>query len=350
MMRHALRTAVVGAVDVVLIRAFHISHGFWLGMTSIIVLQPYSSGTVRKGLQRVAGTVGGGFLAALLAATIHTDTGIVLVITACSILTLALYAIDYGWYSFFLTPTFVLLSLPYLRDWRFASVRILTTLVGALVSVIAMRVLWPQSLRVELGRLLARSASATATYLHAVLEWWSTPAPARKAAERTLLAPARRACGLTSQDAEEALDRVMLEPGLPTLGPDRRHALETEAALTFTTYIRRPHQHPPHHAQPPPRRRLRRARSPVRLRLRHLPGSQRHARFRRALRPQLPIRTDAPADGTPGRHPRTRRCRHCHRRPLPIRTPLSPLVSDEPALTLRSFVRISPAQNSPEPQ
>jgi len=239
MMRHALRTAVVGAVDVVLIRAFHISHGFWLGMTSIIVLQPYSSGTVRKGLQRVAGTVGGGFLAALLAATIHTDTGIVLVITACSILTLALYAIDYGWYSFFLTPTFVLLSLPYLRDWRFASVRILTTLVGALVSVIAMRVLWPQSLRVELGRLLARSASATATYLHAVLEWWSTPAPARKAAERTLLAPARRACGLTSQDAEEALDRVMLEPGLPTLGPDRRHALETEAALTFTTYIRR---------------------------------------------------------------------------------------------------------------
>ena len=75
-------------------------------------------------------------------------------------------------------PTFVLLSLPYLRDWRFASVRILTTLVGALVSVIAMRVLWPQSLRVELGRLLARSASATATYLHAVLEWWSTPAPA----------------------------------------------------------------------------------------------------------------------------------------------------------------------------
>jgi uncharacterized membrane protein YccC len=239
MMRHAMRTAVVGAVDVLLIHQFHISHGFWLAMTSIIVLQPYSSGTVRKGLQRVAGTVGGGFLAALLAATIHSYTGIGIVITACAILTLATYAIDYGWYSFFLTPTFVLLSLPYLRDWRYASVRIVTTLLGAFAAVIAMRVLWPQSLRVELAQLLARSASANAAYVRALLRFWTTSSADRMTSERTILAPARRACGLTSQDAEEALDRVMLEPGIPTLGPSQRHALETENALAFTTYIRR---------------------------------------------------------------------------------------------------------------
>ena len=239
MTRHALRTAVVGAVDVVLIRQFHISHGFWLAMTSIIVLQPYSSGTVRKSVQRVAGTVGGGFLAALLAASIHSYTGIGIVITACAILTLATYAIDYGWYSFFLTPTFVLLSLPYLSDWRYAGVRIVTTLFGALAAIIAMRILWPQSLRVEFGRLLARSASANAAYLQALLRFWTAPATERSAAERNILAPARRACGLTSQDAEEALDRVMLEPGIPALGPAQRHALETENALAFTTYIRR---------------------------------------------------------------------------------------------------------------
>ena len=243
MMRHALRMAVVGAVDVVLIQTLHIGHGFWLATTSIIVLQPYSSGTVRKGLQRVAGTIGGGILAALLAGTIHNQAGIIAVITACAVLTLALYAIDYGWYSFFLTPTFVLLSLPYLRDWRFAGVRIGTTLLGAVVSILAMRILWPQSLRVELARLLARCASANASYLRATLQWWSAPAAERRIAERRILAPARRACGLTSQDAEEALDRVMLEPGLPALGlgtsPARRHALETDAALTFATYTRR---------------------------------------------------------------------------------------------------------------
>jgi len=208
-------------------------------MTSIIVLQPYSSGTVRKSVQRGAGTVGGGFLAALLAASIHSYTGIGIVITACAILTLATYAIDYGWYSFFLTPTFVLLSLPYLSDWRYAGVRIVTTLFGALAAIIAMRVLWPQSLRVEFGRLLARSASANAAYLQALLRFWAAPATERSAAERNILAPARRACGLTSQDAEEALDRVMLEPGIPALGPSQRHALETENSLAFTTYTRR---------------------------------------------------------------------------------------------------------------
>ncbi len=239
MFRHALRMAIVGAVDVVLLRAFHLSHGFWLAMTSIIVLQPYSVGVLRKGLQRVAGTVGGGILAAILAASIHSERGILVVITISSILTLATYAVDYGWYSFFLTPTFVLMALPYLRDWRFAGVRILTTFLGAIVAVIAMRVLWPQSLTQELTRLLSRSASAWAAYLRAVLRFWAAPANERKSADRTVLAPARRACGLTSQDAEEALDRMMLEPTLPGLTPSGSPASHTESALSFTTYIRR---------------------------------------------------------------------------------------------------------------
>jgi uncharacterized membrane protein YccC len=244
MMRHALRTAAVGVVDVLLMRAFHISHGFWLAMTSIIVLQPYSAGTVRKSFQRVGGTVGGGFLAAIFASAIHSQTGIIVVVTACSILTLATYAIDYGWYSFFLTPTFVLLSLPHLRDWRYAGIRIVTTLLGALVAVVAMRVLWPQSLTLELGRLLGRSAAATAAYVRAVLLFWQSPAATtrtqnRLAAERALLAPARRACGLASQDAEEALDRLMLEPSLPALNAASDTAPDKESALAFTTYIRR---------------------------------------------------------------------------------------------------------------
>jgi uncharacterized membrane protein YccC len=243
MMRHALRIALVSAFDVLIILAFHIGHGFWLAMTSIIVLQPYSAGSVRKGLQRVAGTVGGGILAAILAALVHTSLGIITVIAACSVLTLATYAIDYGWYSFFLTPTFVLLSLPYMQDWRFAGVRVVTTLLGALAAVVAMRVLWPQRVSQELGRLLARSAAANAAYLRAVLRVWRSAAAGGNAKESRELAAARRVCGLASQDAEEALDRVMLEPSLPSLGVRLNRAQETDVnsqgALTFTTYIRR---------------------------------------------------------------------------------------------------------------
>jgi uncharacterized membrane protein YccC len=246
MMRHALRMAVVGAADVLLMRAVHVSHGFWLAMTSIIVLQPHSSGTLRKGLERVGGTIAGGVLAALIAAAVHSNAGIIAFITVSATLALATYAIDYGWYSFFLTPTFILLSLPHLRDWRYAGVRIVTTMLGALTAVLAMRVLWPQSLSLELSGLLARCAEATSSYLRATLLFWQTASLqgagqdsgrhlARTAAERDILAPARRACGLASQDAEEAVDRAMLDP----LPASSSTVPATESALTFTTYIRR---------------------------------------------------------------------------------------------------------------
>ncbi|MCU1222288.1 MAG: putative integral rane protein [Edaphobacter sp.] len=232
MMRHALRIGVVGGLDVALIRAMNLQHGFWLAMTSIIVLQPYGSGTLRRSVQRVGGTIAGGVLAALLAAGIHSVGGIIAVITVTSVLTLATYAVDYAWYCFFLTPTFVLMSLPHLRDWHYAGVRMETTVIGALVAVLAMRVLWPEREQIEFGRLLGRGAAADAEYVRAMMRFWSVGADERMAAERTILAPARRSCGLAINDAEETLDRLMLEP---RVGRGARW----EEALTFVTYLRR---------------------------------------------------------------------------------------------------------------
>jgi uncharacterized membrane protein YccC len=232
MMRHALRMAAVAGVDVVLIQMLHVPHGFWLAMTSIIVLQPYGSGTLRRGVQRVGGTIAGGVLAALLAASVHSEGGIIAVITVTSVLTLATYAVDYGWYCFFLTPTFVLMSLPHLQDWHFAGVRMGTTVLGAVVAVVAMRVLWPEREHIELGKLLGRGAAADAAYVRATLQFWATSAATRPAAEREVLAPARRRCGLSVNDAEETLDRLMLEPRVS-------RASRWEEALTFVTYLRR---------------------------------------------------------------------------------------------------------------
>ena len=232
MMRHALRVGVVAGVDVVLIRSMNLTHGFWLAMTSVIVLQPYGSGTLRKSAERVGGTIAGGVLAALLAAEVHSEAGVVAVITVTSVLTLATYAVDYAWYCFFLTPTFVLMSMPYLRNWHFAGVRMETTMVGALVSVLAMRVLWPEREQIQLGRLLGRGAAAAAAYVRAMIQFWSVDAAGRAMAEREVLAPAKRRCGLTVNDAEETLDRLMLEP---RVGRTSRW----EEALAFVTYLRR---------------------------------------------------------------------------------------------------------------
>ncbi len=240
MMRHALRLAVVGGIDVLLMRTVHVSHGSWLAMTSIIVLQPYGSGTLRKSVERVGGTIAGGVLAAMLAAAIHSQIGIIAVITVTSVLTLATYAVNYAWFSFFLTPTFVLMSLPHLRDWHVAGVRMGMTAMGAFVAVVAMRVLWPEREQMHLGRLLARGAAADAAYVRAMLRFWKLPEGERRAADRELMAPARRICGLAINDAEETVDRLMLEPSFgrwTASGPDARDV--NTQALTFVTYLRR---------------------------------------------------------------------------------------------------------------
>ena len=127
-------------------------------------------------------------------------------------LTLATYAVNYAWYCFFLTPTFVLMSMPYFRDWQYAGVRMANTVLGAAVAVLAMRLLWPEHEQLELGRLLGRGAKADAAYLQAMVRFWKVDASARVVAERQLIAPARRLSGLAINDAEESLDRMMLEP------------------------------------------------------------------------------------------------------------------------------------------
>lgn len=243
-LRHALRVALVGTLDVVLMRLIHLNHGFWLPMTSILLMQPFSAGTNRKSLQRVSGTMLGGIVAAFLALVIPGSLSLVLILSVLSGLTLATFSVDYALYSFFLTPTFVLLSLPHPHDWRYAGIRIGLTLAGAAIAVLAMRLLWPERAQQEISHLLRRGAAAEAGYLEATILFWSTPAPHRRLAEREVLAPARRACGLASNDAEEALDRVLQEPTFRVgahFGSEARGPEEVlgQQALAFTTYLRR---------------------------------------------------------------------------------------------------------------
>jgi len=248
MFRHALRLALVVTIDVILMYVFgkqftHYTHGYWLAMTSIIVLQPYTGETVRKSVQRVIGTIAGAALAAVLASAIHSEWALLLVIAVGATLSVAFYAVDYAWYCFFLTPTIVLLTLPHLRDWRFAAVRMGMTGLGAAIAVAAMLLLWPERESLQLPSLLARAAAANAGYLRAVLAFWRASIGktqrARIEAERTLLAPARRLCGLAANDAEETLDHALVEHAIP-LNPARASTERLNRdALTFTTFLRR---------------------------------------------------------------------------------------------------------------
>lgn len=226
-LRHALRVSIVCGFDVALIQLFNVDHGYWLLLTSLIVLQPYVSGTLRRGMERIGGTVAGGIVAALLAMTLHSQMATAVALFPCALLALALMPVSYAAFSLFLTPAFVLAWMPYAGDWQLALVRTGNTIVGAVLSVIAMLFLFPAYERDRTPRLLQTSLAADRRYLRELAAAWRS-----RSRSSRVLANARRATGLAHNETEESMERLLVESW-----PRRRSF--AQFATTFVTYLRR---------------------------------------------------------------------------------------------------------------
>ncbi len=226
-LRHALRVTVVCGLDVALILLLHIDHGYWLLLTSLIVLQPHVSGTLRRGLERVGGTIGGGILAALLAVVLHSQLVIAAVLFPLTLLSIAVLPVSYAAFAFFLTPAFVLAWLPYSGDWQLALIRILNTFVGAVIAVLAMTFLFPIYERDRAPAFLLASLTADRRYLEHLAEAWKSDSLSDRQ-----LASARRRAGLAHNDTEESLERLLAESW-------PRRLPFAQFATVFVTYVRR---------------------------------------------------------------------------------------------------------------
>jgi uncharacterized membrane protein YccC len=156
-LRHALRVATAGGLAAALTRALHIDRGYWLTLTVVVVLQPYTSATVQRGLQRVTGTIAGAIVAALLLSVVQTPLQMMGVVFAGTALTVALLPVNYGLFSFALTPTFVMLAEVHAIDRHLVWLRVDNTLIGALIAWLAAWLLWPAA---EQGRVRDDLAAA----------------------------------------------------------------------------------------------------------------------------------------------------------------------------------------------
>jgi uncharacterized membrane protein YccC len=226
-LRHAARVALVCGLDVAMIQLLHLDHGYWLLLTSLIVLQPHVSGTLRRGMERIAGTVCGGILAAVLAVAFHSQMATAAVLFPLALMALAILPVSYAAFAFFLTPTFVLAWLPYSGDWQLALVRTVNTIAGALISILAMVFLFPAYERSRTPHFLRNSLAADRRYLVVLAEIWRS----RSRSSRRL-ADARRATGLAHNDTEESLERLLAESW-------PRRLPFAHFATTFVTYLRR---------------------------------------------------------------------------------------------------------------
>ena len=227
-LQHALRLAVAASIALLITFWLKLGHGYWLTMTTVLILQPYAATTWQLSLKRIVGSVLGGVLAAALGVVFDTPLSIALVIFPITIATMVLRAVDYGLYVLFLTPQFVLISAltePGAGDLGLSWLRAVNSVLGGLLALAAGTLLWPGRELQHLPAELAEAISANRDYLLQVLDAENLDG------QSSAVDAARRLAGLASNNAEASVERLQSEPG--------NDPVTLEAAMTIVTSVRR---------------------------------------------------------------------------------------------------------------
>ena len=226
-LRHALRLGTVTAAAVLLAGWLGLPRGYWVTITVVIILQPYTGATTLRAVQRVIGTVVGGILTAALGAMFHDARAILVMSFVFAAISVAVLPINYTAFSVFLTPTFVLLAEASAGDWHLAGVRVLDTVVGGALALVGAQLLWPAPEWTRLPTYMAAALRANRDYLRTVVSNFAdrSDAAGRQMRDR------RRDAALATLNAEESFQRLLSEHG------DAAEALAP--VMTFLTYVRR---------------------------------------------------------------------------------------------------------------
>lgn len=200
-LQHALRVAIVTTAASVFAAAMHFQRSYWVTVTAVIVLQPHGVATVRRALQRVAGTVLGGIFAALIARLVHQPVVLAPILFALAWIAVAVRRINYAAFAALVTPVFVLLAEAGARGPHLTRTRIVDTLVGGGLALAGALLLWPTRELERMPALVAAVLRADGEYLDATL---------RRRSQAAMVA-ARRRIGLAAANAEAALQRLLGE-------------------------------------------------------------------------------------------------------------------------------------------
>jgi uncharacterized membrane protein YccC len=226
--RHALRAAVTAAPAIAFTLIWFTPYDHWLTIAIIATMQPYFGNTFARALERAAGTLAGGLLAALMGMFVTTRLEIAAAMFPLAVVALAIRSASFGLYMAALTPMIVVLvelGQPGASGWQIAAARALLTLIGCLIAVASSYLLWPSWEPDRLPAEVRAAIEAHGRYAAAVFSLRLGETRVRDVED------ARRSVGLATNNAETSISRALLEP-------TRAHA-RLEAALLVVAALRR---------------------------------------------------------------------------------------------------------------
>jgi len=202
--RHALRLAAASAIAGVLASAFHLTRGYWIPMTVVVVLKPNFGGTLHRAVQRITGTVAGALLAALFLWFINDTWWLLAILAVLSFATLTLRWANYVAFSLALTPMImVMLDLAHPGTVTDSFLRILHTIIGGVLAIVAGYLLFPLWERSKLPSQIAEAYLTTSLFLQALFALGK---------ERLSVTEMRKRSGLAVANGVNAGQRLLSEP------------------------------------------------------------------------------------------------------------------------------------------
>jgi uncharacterized membrane protein YccC len=171
LVRFVLRLTVLQMLGVAVMEYFHLSRGYWLPLTVLVVLQPDYGSTRLRAMQRFVGTAGGGVVASLLL-SLQLPPSALLAAMAVTMFGFAFWLKrNYAVAAFFITLFVVLITETAMRvTVAFTAERLLATAAGGALAMLAAHLFWPVWERKFLPGILARALRANREYLRRIGE------------------------------------------------------------------------------------------------------------------------------------------------------------------------------------
>ncbi len=207
--RYALRVALTMAIGIAVYEYFHIPHGYWIAMTSMIILQPDYGATYKKAYRRIIGTISGatvGFLLFLVPMPYYISFFIV---TGSAFFMSFYMKKRYGFAAFFIT--LMVIALYHLIEptsWELGLIRILNTLFGAGLAIVGGYAFFPLWEQKKTPTLFEKAIQSNIAYLNVLL---SIPQTVSDHSNIDLVSP-RREAEVSNFNAFQSLNKMKEEP------------------------------------------------------------------------------------------------------------------------------------------
>ncbi|MDN3023591.1 FUSC family protein [Streptomyces sp. S.PB5] len=185
--RYGLRLALCIGVAQALVSIIPVPRSYWVALTITFVLKPDFGSVFSRALLRALGTVAGLVIAAAVLAELERGWWDVPVMLALAPLIPALTPRGYGYQTAAITPVILLLSdVLNHQGTGLLMPRLVDSLMGCGIALVAGYLLWPESWHTRVGDRLADAVSDTAHYVEAAFGPEPVDPPARARMRRRL--------------------------------------------------------------------------------------------------------------------------------------------------------------------